>query len=317
MLGFTIDSITLFLSWEKLTDFDFPKFEKLVNAKTRRGTYDDWKEGYYKTFRIKFHKNGGIYIMGSISNYDSGYASILHYKNLRSAIDKLGNKLGLELHSARLYRIDLALNVKTDNPISQYTHRLFTDLSHFKRLEQADGVRFETNKIKIAIYNKTQELFDKRNKVVDSDILRIELRILKGVSEVLGIKEIEIQDLYNPLNYIKLVSIFQKYYQNIKKQTIIKELNDNEKITPSIFSNILKKNSIENTFGSEKDAYRQIEQWDVEGKFKNANDKSRCKKLISDLTNNRAISIPHPLVEEIDQKVKKEFEKEIEMVEVK
>jgi len=311
MLGFTIDSIILFLTWEKLNDFNFENFEKLVNAKTiERGKFKNWKKGNYKTFLINFHKDYGIYITGSISNYYSGYTSILKYRTLRVAIDKLGNELGLELQSARLYRVDLALNIKTDNSIEKYTHRLFTDLPHFKRLEQEDGLRFEAKKIKIAIYNKKQELFDKRGLKINSDILRIELRILKGVSDVLNIKKMEIQDLYNPLIYLKLLHKFQEYYQKIKKQTVLKEIDDVEIITPTILSNHFKRNGIKNIFGSEKDAYRQIEQWDKEGKFKNANDKSRCKKLVSDLSNNKTISAPHPLVEEINQKVEKEFEKE-------
>lgn len=318
MLGFTIDSLTLFLSWEKLIDFNFQHFEKRINPKTiRRGVFKGWKEGFHKNFRLKFHKNYGIYIMGSISNYSCGYSSLLQYNQLQSSIENLGNELDLELHSARLYRIDLALNIVTNNSITEYNNKLFTDLPHFTRLEQADGVRFDTEKIRIAIYNKTKELSDKRGINIYSNVLRIEFRLLKGVSEVLGVKEMKIENLYNHKNYIKLVNKFVEYYQKIKKQTIPVESINLTEVTPSKFSNLLKRNNLDIIFGSEKDAYRQIEQWDTEGKFKNANNKSRCKKIISDLSNDKIVSTAHPHIEEINQKVTEECEKILREFEVK
>lgn len=310
MLGFTIDSINLFVSWEYLSDFDFKNFEKFVNAKmTRRGKYKGWYEGGYRNFRIRYNSNYGIYVMGSISNYYRGYAFLLQHKDLRLAIDKLGNELGLYLHSARLYRVDLALNILTDKPISHYNRRLFTDLPRFKRLEQDDGVRFQTLKIAFAIYNKLQELFDKREIEISENILRLELRLLKGISEELMIKEMKIQDLYSLLAFRLLVGKFQEYYNKIKKRTVLVGLDEIETITPTIISNYLKRNSVENTFGGEDEAYRFVEQLSIQGKFKNANDKSRCRKVITDFSQNKAISKLHPLIEEINRKVDEECSK--------
>ncbi len=68
----------------------------------RRGKYKGWYEGSYKNFRVRYNSNYGIYLMGSISNYYKGYAFLLKHKNLRLAIDKLGNELGLYLHSGKI-----------------------------------------------------------------------------------------------------------------------------------------------------------------------------------------------------------------------
>jgi hypothetical protein len=312
MLGLTIDSINLFKSWKYLNDFDFQNFEKTINAKPiDRGKYKGWKEGFYKNFKVLFNPNYGIYFMGSISNYFSGYDSIMLVNQLKNAIENLGKELELNLHSARLYRVDPALNIETDNHISKYTHLLFSDLPRFKRLEQVDGVRFETKKIKIAIYNKSAEVFEKREKDIGINILRIEFRILKGISKVLDIKEMKIQDLYEPKNFEKLIRKFEEYYLKIKKQTVLVDLENANEITPKLLSKVLLKNSILNKFGSEKEAYRQINQWDIDGKIKNANTKSRLRKMISNYSNDKELSKLHPLIDEINRKFLFEIEKVI------
>lgn len=304
MLGFTIDSINLFVSWEQLTNFDFNNFTELINAKKiTNGKYKEWSEGNYKNFYIKFNEDFGIYIMGSISVFFAGNISLLEYNQLEKAIEKLGYDLSLELHLARLYRVDLALNIITDFPVNHYTYTLFTDLPRFKRLEQDEGVLFKTTETAFSIYNKKQQLIDKKKIEISENLLRLEFRILKNVSKKLLIKKMKIRDLYNPATYKLLVSKYLMYYREIKKQTVLVDLDEMKNITPTSFTNILKRNSIENTFKGEYAAYKFIEQADKEGKFKTANDKSRCKKIIDNFSKDKSISKLHPLVEEINIKV--------------
>jgi hypothetical protein len=303
MLGFTIDSITLFISWEELTTFDFLRLRKLTRSRKTKKNGKTWRTGFHKKMRVSYNKEEGIYISGSISNYYTGYTSLLQYSELQTAIEQLGNELKLNLHSAKLYRLDIALTFQTDKNIEQYTHHLFCDITKFERLEQVDGVRFQTNSIVIAIYNKAKEIFEKRGLKISSNTLRIELRIKKGLSGKLGIKNCEIQDLYSIENYKKVISLFQEYYQKIKKKTVPKELAKMDNIASKKFKEFLLRHAIEQIFGSEKDAYRMIEQLDKKGQFKNANDKSKTKKIITDLSSNTLVSELHPLVVEINQKV--------------
>ncbi len=65
-------------------------------------------------------------------------------------------------------------------------------------------------------------------------------------------KEMEIQDLYSYLAFQLLVRKFQEYYNKIKKQTVLIGLDEIETITPTVISNYLKRNSIENTFGGRR-----------------------------------------------------------------
>ncbi|MCH4830606.1 hypothetical protein [Flavobacterium columnare] len=312
MLGFTIDSINLFKKWNTLENFNFEEFGKKIKAKPmkKRG----WKRGYYKKFIIVFNPNYGIYVMGSISNYFIGYNDIMPYKNLIIAIDILSTELGLDLHSARLYRLDLALNIQTKKSISRYTHFLFLDLPRFKRLEQDDGVRFESNKIKIAIYNKTLEVLQKRGMIIENNILRIEFRITKSIADILEIKEMEISDIYDTTVYEKLLRKFEEYYFKIKKQYINSDLANLQEITPKILKQALNNNAIIEKFGSQKEAYRAIEHWQKEGKIKDANIKSRLRKIVSDYSKNEGITQPHPLVLELDKKVSAEIEKAIKSI---
>ena len=184
MLGFTIDTIGIFANAESIANFNSQNLGLTI---IRNGKFKFWEEGYYKNFYIKYHRDYGMYLSGSISNYYKGYTSILQYDDLYKAIEKLGNSLAINLHSARLYRVDLALNIQTNNPVSQYSNTLFTDLPHFKRFKQDDGVRFETKNKVIAIYNKTKEIKEKRSVVISQEILRIELRVLKNLSNVFKI----------------------------------------------------------------------------------------------------------------------------------
>ena len=116
MLGFTIDTIGIFANAESIANFNS---QNLVLTIIRNGKFKFWGEGYYKNFYIKYHRDYGMYLSGSISNYYKGYTSILQYDDLYKAIEKLGNSLAINLHSARLYRVDLALNIETNNPVSQ------------------------------------------------------------------------------------------------------------------------------------------------------------------------------------------------------
>ncbi|WP_143884249.1 hypothetical protein [Chryseobacterium binzhouense] len=315
MLGFTIDSIKLFVSWEQLEKFDYETFKKkLKKVKNYKKYYRDkngymaWTKGTYRNFHINFSKSKGIYLAGSISNYYKDYSSLLSYFELKQAIEKLGLELDLCLNDARIYRIDLALNIQTDNPIEQYSHYLFGDLSKFKRLEQDKGVLFKTTSKSFCIYNKSLQL--KQKKGIDCrDVLRLEFRLLKGVSKFFGVEKMKTSNLYNTEIFLKLLYGFQDVYNRIEKKRIPKDFSDLEYINPKILSSWMKIKNVVSEFGGESEFYRMIEQADLEGKFKNANDKSRCRKVIRDLSNNDLTTKPHPFISEISEKIDLEIEK--------
>lgn len=315
MIGFTIDSIKLFLSWEELYGFDFQSLEeKFTKIKKRKKYYRNssqytvWTEGFYKNFKISYSEEQGIYLSGSISNFYKGYKALLKYSELKQAVEKLGSELGLYLHDARLYRIDIPVTIQTDKPVEQYSRYLFSDLSRFRRLEQHKGVLFKTVNIEFFIYNKSLQLWDKKG-IRIPNALRLELRLLKNVSDYFGIKEMKISDLYHINTFLKLLNGFQDLYDRIEKLRVPKDYSELESITPKIQSRWLKLNNAIENYGGVAGMYRQIEQADLEKKFKNPNDKSRCRKDIRGLFNNELITKPHPLTLEISEKIHLEIRK--------
>ena len=312
MLGFTIDTIKLFLSWEKLEQFDFSIFkEKLRNFKVekkyRDGIYFWRKVGFYKNFHISYYEGEGIYLTGSISNFYAEKKSLLKYTELKKAVNQLGKEINLNLHNARLYRIDLALNIITDKPVEQYSRFLFCDLSRFKRLEQDNGVLFKTSEKVFSIYNKSLELENKG--ILLKNILRLEFRLVGGVSDFFGIKEIKISNIYDVNIFLKLLNGFQTIYNNIEKARIPKDFTELQSVTPKILSQFLQMSSVVKELGGQDAMYRLIDQFALEKKISTANIKSRCRKLIKDLSNNKSITKTHPLTEEILGKINDEIEK--------
>ena len=315
MIGFTIDSIKLFLNWEELYGFDFKILEKeLTKVRKKRKYFSNssqyivWTEGFYKNFKISFSEVQGIYLSGSISNFYKGYSELLKYSELKQAVEKLGSELGLYLHDAWLYRIDLPVTIQTDKPVEQYSHYLFSDLSRFRRLEQHTGVLFKTVNIEFFIYNKSLQLLDKKG-IRIPNALRLELRLMRNVSDFFGIKEMKISDLYDSNTFLKLLYGFQNIYDRIEKLRVPKDYFELQSINPKIQSQWLKLNNAIESYGGVAGMYRLIEQADLEGKFKNPNDKSRCRKDIRELVNNEVITKPHPLALEISDKIRVEIEK--------
>lgn len=264
-----------------------------------------WR-GKYKGFELDIN-DFTITIIGSPSNYYVGKANTLPYKQFRNAIEKLSKDLEIDLHCASLYRVDVNWNYITKKLIESYTHNLFLDLSRFKRLERGLGVIFKTNSIAIDIYNKTQYLKDKK---IINDIenwLRIEFRVLKDVNKILGIQYVS--DLYYPKNYKKLLSKFIKYYQNIRKQTLLNDDISTLK-SPKEYKKLLELAGITQK-GGFSSVYRDIEHMSKMKVFDNPNQKYRLRKELQNLAENPLISKPHPLIIELNTQFDIDLDNEI------
>lgn len=314
MFGYDLDTVKLHIGWNNLMNYNFEILRKILRNVTmvRKGYYMGWYEGEYKNFKITFCENKGITIIGSLSNYYVGCMRNLEFFQYQEAVEKLGKELHLDLHNAKIRRIDLALNIHTYRPTNYYTNHLFIDLSRFERLEKVEGVLFQTKINKktnlpakaFAIYNKTKHLKDKKG-LDTRNCLRFEFRLFTNVSKVLGIKTIRMKDIYSPHIFLRLVEVFQKHYGGIKKQTISGSLSS-ECITPTFFKNYFLKMGIE-SLGGDKEAYKLIEQFNSQGKFKNPTDKTRCKDMIRNLSADTSVSILHPLAAELNSKVESEY----------
>jgi|GEM_PF-602062 len=312
MVGFCVDTIKLFLSWEEIADdFDFKYFAQRINSKVNnQGRYKGWSKGAYKGLRVTYHPEHGIYLLGSISNFAVGKFKLLNYIELRDGIEMLSKELILDLHKAQLRRIDLALNIVTDKSVEVYSNTLFLNLSRFKRFEQDKGVRFESKQIQIAIYDKQKELKEKLHFDIKENLLRIEFRVSERVSKFFGIKKMIISDLYVVANYLKLLDRFRTYFLNIKFSKSLGTIEEDENITPKSLGKCLQGIGAQCLVQNDEDPFEIIERWDKQGKFKNPKNKARCKALLNETLASSDIDKVHPLIGEIISKVKKSFEKE-------
>lgn len=297
---FDIDTVRLFVSWLMLLDYDFEFLKTLIDAKETKIGY----EGWYKSFRISYSEKG-ITITGSLSNYYKGYSDTLAHLELKNAIEKLGGELLLNLHLARLYRIDVNFNCITDKSVGNYTNHLFQYLSRFRRLEQADGVRFQTKSLAMEFYNKSKQIYEKKGLQVD-DWFRIEFRIKKDVKKYLGICKME--DLYNVEKYHNLLDMFYKYYLSVRKQTVsandIRLLkNPKEYERHLMLQGIIAK-------GGGKEVFREIEQLDKQDIFDNRNQKYRLIKKVNLLLAEKNLTVLHPLAIELNNKFEQAYKQE-------
>jgi len=299
---FEIDTIRLFIHWVFLTEYEYDFLISLVKAeKTNRGY-----KGRYNGFSILI-SDKGITITGSLSNYCKGHTDTLPHSELQEAAEKLGKELKLNLHNAKLYRVDINMNFLTANDASCYTNNLFIILSRFKRLEKDDGVLFKTNSKSIIFYNKSREIAEKGNSSKGSNWYRCEFRIMSGVKKETGMGLLK--DLYEPRNYLKLLNIFRDYYLKIKKQTVsTQDLSKLKNVKE--YKNLLMLKGIEQK-GGEKEIFREIEQLDRKNVFDNRKQKSRLKTAITELTNSKELSQLHPLVMELDKKFEEAYLGEI------
>lgn len=290
---FSIDTIRLFICKTKLESFDYVCFIDKIKAIQNYEGYSC----FYKGFKVSITDHG-ITLSGSISNYYCGRDKFLHHSDLKKAVSKLGKELGLDLHSSRLYRVDINFNMITDSPVDVYSKSLFTDLPRFKRHEKGTGVLFQTKSKAICFYNKSLELLDKKDLVVN-DIYRVEFRILKSVKKSTGMEFLS--DLYETDNYLKLVDMFYSYYTMIKKPIETTNLNSLHlnKINECIIY-LLLKFVIQKPDGL-KWIFKEIENLDKLGRFATRQIKYKLRKKIKDVTE-KDILKPHHLVREIDQK---------------
>lgn len=304
-LHFEIDTVRLFIDLNQLEDYNVWFLKELLSKKQFNENGD--VTGWYENFKIKI-TNYGITIYGSLSNYFSSSFQILSFHKFKVAVTKLAKELKLDLHNARIYRVDCNWNVITNENISCYNKCLFYDLPRFKRLEQVDGVTFRNKSKQFIIYNKSQELKDKQRDSIEN-WLRFEYRILKNVKKHLGIKMVK--DLYDPDNYYALFEQLINYYFKIKKGNLDEETlvtNTIKEFKQSIF----KKGCL--SFGRDN-LFKSIEIMDSLRKFSNRQQKSALKSWVNKTIDSEFKgSHLNNYIDELDRKIIQNFTDEIEIL---
>lgn len=315
MVGFDIDTIKLYVEGYTLSHSVIEFIKNLGERESRKIKRIEekvycWEVRKHKGFRISLFYVDEIvlnfYFEGSISNFYKGKVNILPFYEFENAIINLSNEFKVDFKNARVYRLDLACNIETDNPVNFYSNHLFVHLPRYKRFEQDIGVRFETDKKVFAIYDKPKELFDKSyGKIkIDRNILRFEFRMLNGIATILGIKNLKVSDLLIRDNFKMVVNEFWKTYQNIRKLNTAICNNEMQEINQKIFKNELCKMGVD-ALGGKKEAFAYLEDLDKQGRFKNRNNLSNCRKFINEMPSTLKNEVA--FVEELNYKIEKYY----------
>jgi len=306
---FEIDTLRMYVPNEEASVRDRKFLLDLCNA---REIYKNVYRGIFKGFNITIN-DFGTTVTGSPSNYYVGADKLLSHPELPNAIDQLGNELRLDLHNAFDLRTDVNFNIIGEPYIKDIHKNLFVYLSRFIRLEQDNGVRFQTKTIKnkistfaLLFYNKTQQLMGKG--IVNPEFwYRIEFRIYKDINKHLGIKYVK--DLYDHNNYIGLIEMLIKRYFQVVKQKVPIDIFNNQNSNLK-YRDYLVLQGIQSIGGMEQ-VFRNLDQLDNSGHFPYRNKKSRLISYLKSIANNPANTNTHPIIEQLDNSIIGAYEQEL------
>ena len=238
-----IDSIKLVINEWELKD---PiSFLEEVGARIVIDKYksNDYKiVGWLDNMKIGI-KNKTLWIEGSLSKWANGHNVYgMKFEDIKGAIDKLSEQLGVPLYDARVTRLDIAETFKMKEEVSLYLKRL-TYLKGFNHngfnpnciYFMKEGKKKEMG---LCFYNKTKEIIDEKerrrnnimdgqygflvkNKLLNAHLLRYELRIwnMKKVCR----RVVRCSDLFSADFYSDIVELWQDMYEKVVKRLDLDE----------------------------------------------------------------------------------------------
>lgn len=165
-----------------------------------------------------------VRINGSLSKYYHGSnLKTLTRKEVRAALEKLGETLHLPIDVAKVIRIDTAANFIMTEPPELYYSRL-GELKRYYR-NGYHGLTYHQDRREVAFYDKTKEMIAKRESIPDlysnRHILRYEVRYLQSLPALLNVPEVTAKSLYQYRFYQNMVNRWEQSFIDIDKTTPI------------------------------------------------------------------------------------------------
>ena len=180
-----------------------------------------------------FGDNEKITIEGSLAKFcNKNNIQNFSFRMVKSSINLLSQELGLPLQNARVKRIDVGVNIELNQDVPFYLIELFL-LEHHQRITRHETtLRFENNshKVQLLFYDKLKWYEKKKKKeyLIDDirhytkakNLMRVELQIQERVSQIMGIKNVRVSDLYDPDFCKLLMKKWLGLYQSIFKEAL-------------------------------------------------------------------------------------------------
>lgn len=173
-----------------------------------------------------------IYIEGSVAKYlNTSNMVNFDFRDLKLAIMKLSEELGVELLNAKILRIDIAANFELKNEICDYFPELHS-LKYFQRdTSKRTTLRFysNTDRNNLVFYDKIKEFKSKnKNKLLKDDssiidtfgnLMRYEFMLQRSPSKYLKISDLRVKDLLDPKNCKIILRLWYDMYESIHKRS--------------------------------------------------------------------------------------------------
>jgi hypothetical protein len=304
------DTVNLWLPCEQAGRFNPLEVSKRlnkINDGCNRHTGEHYYSGYAGDNIRVFINSDGISLKGSLAKYFfSKPTSILSHKESLYAIEKLSNELSLPINKATVRRIDLACNIVTNHKPEAY-YPFLGNSRHFYRELVFDESLYYKQKSKqkeLTLYDKVAELRTKQQSIPKEwngkNMMRIELKYLKGVANQFNRPEILASTLHEGSFFLDMVNKWLAEYEAIEKLNIL-NVNYEAMKTPKDFKDHLLQMKI-NELGQLK-TMEIIEQMRAMNVMQRPESYSRLKSDIKQLFNNPKQTKESELITELNEKV--------------
>lgn len=218
------DNIDMVLPIERISGGDFfntvPSFLTNISSKGT-SNYGEYINGYLGTLKVSITERRVKIYDSSICKYFLGNNfATLSRGDTQKAIQKISDSLHLPFDLANVTRIDFAQNI-----ILQYPEKIYYpylgEAQYYNRLEQNNGLYYNTNIRQLLFYGKEHEQKVKRQMIPElykgRNVLRFEMRFRKQLRQQLKQSEINAHLLYDEDFYYSLVDRWKNEYLAIQK----------------------------------------------------------------------------------------------------
>lgn len=233
--------------------------ERLENTNTKKNTETgDFRiYGCMENYKVNVSFKG-VHITGSLSQYHYGNATdTLTRYTTQLAIERMSDRLQLNIADAYVTRMDVAANIPVSKPVPYYL-TTYGDKPHFKRLKLTEtSLRYDTQRRSLALYDKANELkikkYDVPPSLANQNLLRYEMRLTKRIAAQMGRNaRVTAGDLFNERFYVDALQLWKNEYKTIPRtKPIVTSMDDLKNKTPRELKNLFCANAIDKTGGNE------------------------------------------------------------------
>lgn len=215
------DTVTL---WKQSSSSQLKELQELSDSIEKKSsrTGEVYHKGRFRNFDCMINQSG-LLLRGSLPRYYFGdNIHLLSRKETGQAIEKLSDELGLNFEQAKVFRLDIGLNMVMNYPCSSY-YGFIGDSRYYKKAIYGNESIVFTSKIRSKLlYDKIKE-YNYKSLPVPSifegkNILRYELRFTKRLKNQFHLKEsLRAGQLSDESFYMAAIDRLKEEYHNIEK----------------------------------------------------------------------------------------------------